>query len=344
MRHGPLLLTVMLCCAGVGCVRYSGASLTRGPVDAGAEDAGQPVDRAASTVDTGEDRALPDAPADLGPDVGPDVGVDAAADVGVDPLKPFGTPQPAATINSSYTEDDPTLTADMLEIYFNRQGDIWRSQRSSVSGSWSAPAVDPALSSSAGETNPEITGDGLTIYFASNRAHARASGGHDIFRATRPTRAAAWSAPVPVPALNTTDDDHPGVSTDDRIMIITSTRPGTLGEHDFFETSRASAGAPWGPVKWVKNASTSEHEVSPWIDATGTVLYWASNRGGLPEVKIWVATRADPSQAFSTPKQVGSLNLTEKEEDPWLSPDLRTVYFARRVAGKTDMDICWASR
>jgi hypothetical protein len=276
-------------------------------------------------------------------DAGADEAVDAAVDAGIDPLAPFGAAQ-LVSISSSVTEDDPTLTSDMLEIYFNRAGDIWRAERSSLGSAWSEPAVEASLSSTSNETNPEITGDGLTIYFASDRAHPLASGGHDIYRATRPTRGATWSAAEPVTALNTAADDHPGISTDDRIMIIASTRPGILGEHDFFETSRASAGAPWGPVVWVKNVSSVALEVSPWIDGTGTVLYYSSNRGGLPEVKIWAATRGDPTQPFSAPQLVGSLDVGEKEEDPWLSQDLRTIYFSRRSAGRTDMDLFTAQR
>ena len=31
--------------------------------------------------------------------------------------------------------------------------------------------------------------------------------------------------------------------------------------------------------------------------------------------------------------KVPGINTTDTEEDPWLSPDLRTIYFSRTVAG-----------
>lgn len=336
IRHKKLLLVLALlpCSISPACIRFIGQSPSQ-------RDSHLDLDIDAAAVDAGpSDVPAPDR---ITNDAAVDVVADADADAGLDPLRPFNSPQ-LVTVSSPDAEDDPTLTADMLEIYFNRKGDIWRATRSSITGNWSVPAVATALSSTANETNPEIIGDGLAIYFASNRTHPHASGTFDIYLATRATRGTAWSAPAPVVALNTPEEDHPGISTDDLIMFITSTRPGVLGEYDFFETSRAAAGQPWGPVTWVKTVSTTELEVSPWIDATGTVLFFSSVRGGLPEVKIWAAVRSGPAQTFSPPQLVNSLDHGDKDEDPWLSPDLRTVYFASRPSGTTDMNIYTATR
>lgn len=334
MRALPVL-ALLWCTGHLACVRYVGD---------------QPAPHGDAQQDAGLDAARVDAiPSDAAMadrashDAAADTGADAAPDSGPDPLRPFGTPQ-LVPISSSASEDDPTLTGDMLEIYFNRAGDIWYATRASLSGDWSVPVVATTLSSTAGETNPELTGDGLTIYFASDRSHAQASGTHDIYRSTRPTRSTPWSAPAPVVPLNTSAEEHPGVSSDDRIMIITSSRPGMLGEYDFFQTSRAATSQPWGPVTWLDNVSTTALEVSPWIDASGTVLFFSSNRGGLPQVQIWAAVRSGPSQAFPSPQLVTSLSPGDKNEDPWLSPDLKTVYFASRPAGQTGMDIYTAAR
>src|SRR5262245_48718825 len=86
--------------------------------------------------------------------------------------------------------DDPTLTDDRLELYFNFQADIFVATRASVGAPWSAPVRVAELSSTANETTPEITGDGLTIYFASDRVGTL--GGEDIWIATRRARGQAW--------------------------------------------------------------------------------------------------------------------------------------------------------
>jgi hypothetical protein len=64
-------------------------------------------------------------------------------------------------------EDDPTLTADLRELYFNRdQTTIWRIRRTDVGAPWSPPEEVPEL---APATTPEVAADGLTMYLASAR-------------------------------------------------------------------------------------------------------------------------------------------------------------------------------
>src|SRR5262245_53540373 len=76
-------------------------------------------------------------------------------------LGPWGTPAPTF---AGTDDDDPSLTADLRELYFNRASDIYRATRASPSDAWSTPELVAELSSAASETTPEITGDGLTIF------------------------------------------------------------------------------------------------------------------------------------------------------------------------------------
>ena len=69
------------------------------------------------------------------------------------------------TLDSVAGEDDPTLTGDMLEIYFDRGGDIWFSVRASVAVSWPAPQALAVVNSAASETTTEISADGLELFF-----------------------------------------------------------------------------------------------------------------------------------------------------------------------------------
>ena len=94
----------------------------------------------------------------------------------VDPTLPFGTPVAIAELNTQYSEDDPTLTADRLHMWFcsNRPGglggeDIWFTSRATVHDPWEPPTHVPELASSSSETTVEVSPDGLTLLFSSNR-------------------------------------------------------------------------------------------------------------------------------------------------------------------------------
>ncbi len=64
------------------------------------------------------------------------------------PLGPFTSITPLTTLNTIAGEDDPTLTGDLLELYFDRAGDIWFSVRVSTTDTWPAPQALTALNSS----------------------------------------------------------------------------------------------------------------------------------------------------------------------------------------------------
>src|SRR5262245_10250456 len=73
--------------------------------------------------------------------------------------------------------DNPTLTADLLEIFFTTDraggnGDIWFARRSDVAHPFSPPAAVTELNTSTFETSSAISADGLTIWFGSDRIGA----------------------------------------------------------------------------------------------------------------------------------------------------------------------------
>src|SRR5690349_20008434 len=89
----------------------------------------------------------------------PDVLVPDAPPDGAMPLGPWGLP---TALFPGGGDDDPTLTGDLLELYFNRNSDIYTSTRASVTDAWGTPALVTELSTVYNETTPEITYDGLT--------------------------------------------------------------------------------------------------------------------------------------------------------------------------------------
>ena len=244
------------------------------------------------------------------------------------PLGPFGAKVALAALNSPSGEDDPSLTDDMLEIFFdsNRMGnggDVWTSARANVNDPWPPPTMVGNLSSTDNETTPEISRDGLTIWLSSNR-----NGPSDIYVATRPSRQDAWSTPVRVSALSSPDGDFATyVSGDQTYLLMGSTRPG-VGNFDMFESTRSTTAQPWG-IPTIVNVSTASVETDPWFDVTRTRLYFSSDRSGtVGGWDIWSTTRPDPTAAWGAATNVSELNTPDNDGDVWLSPDMRVIFLS----------------
>src|SRR5581483_435940 len=123
----------------------------------------------------------------------------------------FGTPRPLAELGTQ-PSDNPTLTGDLLEIFFtsnrdNVSTDIWTARRASATEAFGAPALVSNASSPSFETSSAISSDGLTLWFGSDRPGGL--GGLDIWAIERPARDGAWSAPVNLTSLNSAALDLP---------------------------------------------------------------------------------------------------------------------------------------
>lgn len=97
-----------------------------------------------------------------------------------------------------------------------------------------ATTIDTTLNSVKNEISTFLSVDCLTVYFASNR-----SGNTQIYTATRPSVAGAWSTPtmVPSPFSDGTDDEDPWISTDQRTFVFAGVRaPATT--KDLYITTR----------------------------------------------------------------------------------------------------------
>jgi len=101
----------------------------------------------------------------------------------------WGTPvHLGSTVNSSYAERQPTISADDLWLFFhsNRPGgsggeDIWLTTRATKEDDWGAPVnLGPAINTSVFDGHPSILADGSTLYFMSNRPGGY--GGYDLWQ------------------------------------------------------------------------------------------------------------------------------------------------------------------
>ena len=114
----------------------------------------------------------------------------------------FGAPSPVVELNTPYTDYQPVLRKDGLEIFFasSRPGsmtytapngtiyrypDLWTSTRANTLDPWSPPVnLGPVVNSDQFDFHPTLSWDGTTLIFASERLGPSA-GWADLFVSTR---------------------------------------------------------------------------------------------------------------------------------------------------------------
>lgn len=251
------------------------------------------------------------------------------------PLGPFG---PAVAQDLGGQAEDPTLTSDLLELYFAsaRAGgaggeDLWFAARGSSAAAWGLAAQVPGINTAGHEGTPEISRDGLTLWFASDRA---GSTGIDIYVMTRSSRQAAWLPPIRVTELCSAQSDYPGGVDGATLTLVQQTdRAGSVG-NDIYLSTRSDPGSPWSAPVAVTEVNSTASEFNPALDRDGTILLVASTRpGGKGSYDVYESTRDSASSAWSTPSPLAEINASADDGDPWLSDDRRVIYFSSTRSG-----------
>lgn len=252
-----------------------------------------------------------------------DASIDAIA------LGDFTTPTELPGVNTGASEDDPSLTDDLLELYFDSsqsagatagEGDVWVAKRTTTVSSFDTPVLVAELSSVYDDTSPEISRDGLSMYFASTRPP---SVDRDIYFTSRPNRATPWAEPVRVDELASPGSEHSAMETADRLTLF------FVRDENVWTASRDSAAAPWTNIREVAELNTPMTEGELWIDTTATTIYFTSNRETGADTDLWFTTRASTTARFDLPVRVPAVNSNRRDVDPWLSSDQRVLVFAR---------------
>jgi len=256
-------------------------------------------------------------------------------------LGPFAEATPIHVLNSDAFDDDPTLRADLREIYFastrpEGQGseEIWRSERASTDDDWDPPTLMTAFNSADQDGWPELSRDGLALTFGSNRAGG--AGEFDLYIVTRDDTDAAWSGPVPLAELNTPGGEASAVFSDDGLEVLLTSGVAS-GADDISRATRISTGVVFEAAAPLLAVNTDAREAVAFLDVTQTRVLFASNRPGTGGMDLWTAVR-DRGSAFDEAVEIDGVNTIADEDDPWWADDGSVLYFARTgPAGTLDI-------
>lgn len=259
--------------------------------------------------------------------------IDAAADATMPEFTPFDSPVPLEGINTNGEDDDATLTADLTEIFFLRDGDLWTATREAVGAEWSTPQPVVELNTSYTEARPAISADGLTIYFGRGGL-----GEYQIYYATRPSRQDAWYTPgvLSLDLYEPMTSVLPGWSSPDGSTLFVEKTSNEEGAIYVATRSSPSADFVTMPFEGIEFGGT---DGAPWATPDRSRLVFASNRSG--KRSIWEAVEVDGTWFLHRHTELDSAGV---RGTPWLSPDGRTIVFTGTRAGSSDDELYLATR
>jgi hypothetical protein len=282
---------------------------------------------------------------DAGTDAAPDAAAtDAAIDAGSE--CDFAEPELVAELSSGFDDTDPALDVDNLIVAFasNRPGigdyDIWRATRMAPGDTFNSPTEDMLLQSPGIDGGPWGVG-GPRLYFHSDRAGP--SGVTNLYVGTD-TGGGTWMI-LPIVELNDPADDlSPTLNDAETEIWFSSSRDDA---DDLFHALRVDFMSQFGPPVKIDELNSSYSDSAPTISADGLVLFFHSNRGcaGCGDSDLYVAWRSDAMAAWQPPHALSALNTSAREEQPFLSHDMLTLWFASdRPGGVSGLDIWRATR
>jgi hypothetical protein len=254
----------------------------------------------------------------------------------------FEPPEVVAELSVLAKADNPSLTADLLEIYFTASevigpgGEIWRATRQGAGEPFAAPERVNELRASEGElsneTSPIVSADGLTLWFASDRSGGL--GDLDIWVTTRNARDEPWSAPENLALLNSAGKEIPRPPGQrQRVMPLASDREAD-GLYQIYFSERAELAAPFqAPSAIGALEQAGESTVDGFLTDDGLSLFYATGPAIGP-AELYVASRRSTAEPFERPMPLAELNTEHDERDPWLSQDGTLFFFASDRSGR----------
>lgn len=228
----------------------------------------------------------------------------------------------------------PVFTADGEMIYFtarskNGDEDIYISQKKD--GLWTEPKeISTVINTDYNEGTCSISADGKTMVFTS--CEGRQGIGRCDLYITRLTEK-GWSVPENLGAnVNSPEwDSQPALSPDGKVLVFASDRFGGIGGKDLYVTTLNDMNTWSKAVNLGKVINTSRDEVSPFLHANATTIFFASNgHTGLGGFDIFLTNKE--TGGFSGPLNLGyPVNDEQDQFSLVISADGRTAYYSKET-------------
>ncbi|MHC4681362.1 MAG: discoidin domain-containing protein, partial [Planctomycetota bacterium] len=258
----------------------------------------------------------------------------------------FGEPTNlGSTVNSSYYDWSPSITADGLEMYFesDRPGglgtyDIWVSTRANKEDDWGAPTnLGAPINTPDWQNGPCISADGLELYFND----------WGLWVVRRATVSDPWGEKEngSLININAIGGSAPSLSSDGLSLFLHS-----RNDWNLYVSTRPTRDDLWsepvnlGPT--VNGVDSAWENRDPTISADGLVLLFSSIRPGVSGgTDLWMTRRSTIDSPWSEPVNLGpTINSGWWEYQPEISADGRSLLFcSNRDDGHGDHDIWQAS-
>ena len=260
-------------------------------------------------------------------------------------------------VNSSANDNNATLTADELTLYFtsDRPGgfglaDIWVTRRASRFSPWEPPVnLGPPINTAFIDGASALSPDGHLLFIHSNRPGTM--GGNDIWLAHRSGSkdGLEWEAPVPLgPDVNTADDEQGPeyVASDGGGALYFNRGSQALLRSDLYRVGIDRDGETDGPAQPLTELNDpTNNDAAPTVRADAReILFWSARVGGLGGTDIWQSTRQSANHPWSPPQNPGpSLNTPAADLHPELSQNGLTLYFTSQRPGGFGGGDLWIS-
>lgn len=259
----------------------------------------------------------------------------------------FDAPQRLEELSIESRADNPSLTADLLEIYFTTahgpdRGEVWSATRSDKTATFDTPVLVTEINSPSLETSPIVSEDGLTFWVGSDRSGGL--GALDIWVSTRASRGTAWTTPKPLAALNSSGNDIPRPPGQHRLIMPLSSDRDSPGLYAIYFASRPQPSAAFADPRLISELSVADHNiVDGFLTEDGLDLFWDLG----PEIgfaDLYVSSRRSTDDRFERRVALTELNTSSNERDPWLSQDGKLLFFSSDRAGRYDIYVAGVHR
>jgi hypothetical protein len=215
--------------------------------------------------------------------------------------------------------------------------------------------LGPPINTPYGDYNVYFSADSLELYVSSDRPGGL--GYFDMWRSTRENADNPWGPLVNVQEINSYYNEvFPCLSADGLTFYFSDwyytnaagDRPGGVGNHDLWMSTRLSTDDPWGPpVNMGVIINSPNAEVSPSLSQDGQILIFASNRsGGFGNYDLWMSTRPTAESEWVAPVNMGAtVNSSAYDGETCLSNDGLALFFSSdRPGGMGTYDLWVTTR